>query len=45
MDKLIALDTHKMLQVGHSSMRHSGTASFLRQSMFQVNPSEYLLLC
>ena len=34
------LDTHKMLKAGHGSMRHSGTASFLRHSMFQINPSE-----
>ena len=38
------LDTHKMLRFGHSSMRHSGTASFLRQSMFQINPSDPILL-
>ena len=34
------LDTHKMLKAGHGSMRHSGTASFLRHSMFRINPSE-----
>jgi len=42
-DKLTVLDTHKMLKAGHGSMRHSGTASFLRHSMFQINPSELLL--
>ena len=41
-DKLTVLDTHKMLKAGHGSMRHSGTASFLRHSMFQINPSELL---